>query len=287
MINNKIDFIFTIKVEGANPNGDPLAGNMPRIDTNGFGEISDVCIKRKIRNRMQDMGHEIFVKSDYRSDDGFNSLEARFLSKFDKNDKKSTNREIEEKACQYWLDVRSFGQVITYMDNRAIGIRGPVSISIAKSIDTVDITTMQITKSVNGKEEKSGKRSSDTIGSKSYVDYGIYVVNGSVNAYFAEKTGFDEKDLEILKEAIRTLFINDISSARPDGSMEVKDIYWIKHNSKIGNVSSGKLKDLLIYDTSDEIKLKRSYEAYNIRLDEDKLKEYEKLGIEVEHFVGL
>lgn len=283
MINNKVDFIFTIKVEGANPNGDPLAGNMPRIDSRGYGEISDVCLKRKIRNRMQDMGHEIFVKSENRSDDGFNSLEARFSSKFDN---KSTNQEIEEKSCKYWLDVRSFGQVVTYL-KKSVGIRGPVSISIAKSIEPTTITTMQITKSVNGQETKEGKRASDTIGSKHYIDYAVYVVNGSVNAYFAEKTGFDEKDLEVLKEAIRTLFINDISSARPDGSMEVKDIYWINHSSKIGDVSSGKLKDMLIYDLDQEENKDKKYEDYNFRLDEEKLKEYENLGISVEHFVGL
>lgn len=283
MINNKVDFIFTIKVEGANPNGDPLAGNMPRIDSRGYGEISDVCLKRKIRNRMQDMGHEIFVKSENRSDDGFNSLEARFSSKFDN---KSTNQEIEEKSCEYWLDVRSFGQVVTYL-KKSVGIRGPVSISIAKSVEPAIITTMQITKSVNGQETKDGKRASDTIGSKHYIDYAVYVVNGSVNAYFAEKTGFDEKDLEVLKEAIRTLFINDVSSARPDGSMEVKDIYWINHSSKIGDVSSGKLKDMLIYDLDQEENKDKKYEDYNFRLDEEKLKEYEDLGISVEHFVGL
>ncbi|MSS78454.1 type I-C CRISPR-associated protein Cas7/Csd2 [Anaerococcus sp. AGMB00486] len=283
MINNKVDFIFTIKVEGANPNGDPLAGNMPRIDSRGYGEISDVCLKRKIRNRMQDMGHEIFVKSENRSDDGFNSLEARFSSKFDN---KSTNQEIEEKSCEYWLDVRSFGQVVTYL-KKSVGIRGPVSISIAKSVEPAIITTMQITKSVNGQEMKDGKKSSDTIGSKHYIDYAVYVVNGSVNAYFAEKTGFDEKDLEVLKEAIRTLFINDVSSARPDGSMEVKDIYWINHSSKIGDVSSGKLKDMLIYDLDQEENKDKKYEDYNFRLDEEKLKEYEDLGISVEHFVGL
>lgn len=283
MINNKVDFIFTIKVEGANPNGDPLAGNMPRIDSRGYGEISDVCIKRKIRNRMQDMGHEIFVKSENRSDDGFNSLESRFASKFDK---KSTNQEIEEKSCEYWLDVRSFGHVVTYL-KKSVGIRGPVSISIAKSVEPTTITTMQITKSVNGKETEEGKRASDTIGSKHYIDYAVYVVNGSINAYFAEKTGFDEKDLEVLKEAIRTLFINDVSSSRPDGSMEVKDIYWINHSSKIGDVSSGKLKDMLIYDLDNEENKDKKYEDYNFRLDEEKLKEYEDLGISVEHFVGL
>lgn len=283
MINNKIDFIFTIKVEGANPNGDPLAANMPRIDSYGYGEISDVCIKRKIRNRMQDMGYEIFVKSENRSDDGFNSLEARFKSKFNKD---STNEEIEKESCKYWLDVRSFGQVVTYF-KKSVGIRGPVSISMGKSIKPISITSMQITKSVNGQETDNGKRSSDTIGTKHYVDYGIYVVNGSVNSYFAEKTGFSEEDLKVLKEAIRTLFINDVSSARPDGSMEIKDVYWIKHSSKVGDVSSSKLKDMLVYDLESDVDGIKKYEDYNFRLDEEKLKEYEDMGISVEHFSGI
>ncbi len=243
MINNKIDFIFTIEVKGANPNGDPLAGNMPRVDNRGFGIISDVCLKRKIRNRMQDMGNDIFVQSQDRSDDGFNSLEKRFENNFPSKDIKDDV--VIEESNNRWMDVRTFGQVMTYQ-KRSIGIRGPVSISVAKSIEPIEITTMQITKSVNGMEPKSGNsRSADTMGSKHFVEYGVYMVNGSVNVYFSEKTGFNEKDLEVLKESIRTLFINDISSSRPDGSMQVKDIYWFIHSSKIGNVSSGKIKDLI------------------------------------------
>ena len=284
MINNKVDFIFTIEVENANPNGDPLTGNMPRIDPRGYGEISDVCLKRKIRNRMQDMGHEIFVKSAERCDDGFTSLEKRF----DHNFKKGTpNAEVVNVSNEKWMDIRSFGQVFTYHD-RSLGIRGAVSISIAKSVDPIDPVSMQITKSVSGMEPKSGKtRSADTMGSKHFVDYGVYVVNGSVNCYFAEKTGFDEEDLKVLKECIRTLFVNDVSSARPDGSMEVRDIYWFNHSSKVGDVSSGKIKDLLIHDELDMNALKIRYEDYNFRLDEEKLKAFEEQGLRVEHFTGL
>lgn len=284
MINHKVDFIFTIEVRGANPNGDPLTGNMPRLDGRGFGEISDVCLKRKIRNRFQDMGHDIFVKAAERSDDGFTSLEKRFGASFGA---KMPNNEVEKQANEKWLDIRSFGQVFTYQ-KRSLGIRGPVSISIGKSIEPINITTMQITKSVNGMEAKaSGARSADTMGTKHFVDYGIYVVNGSVNCYLAEKTGFSEDDLQVLKESLRTLFVNDVSSARPDGSMEVKDIFWINHKSKVGDVSSGKLKDLLIYDNLDTERLKRRYDDYHFRLDPEKLKAYEKEGIQVEHFLGM
>lgn len=286
MINNKIDFIFTIEVKGANPNGDPLTGNMPRIDNRGFGIISDVCLKRKIRNRMQDMGYNIFVQAQDRSVDGFNSLEKRFENTFPIKDKINDELVIEQ-ANNKWIDVRTFGQVMTYQ-KRSIGIRGPVSISIAKSIEPIDITTMQITKSVNGMEPKAGKtRSADTMGSKHFVEYGVYIVNGSANVYFSEKTGFNDKDLEVLKEAIRTLFINDVSSARPDGSMQVKDIYWFTHSSKIGNVSSGNIKDLFEYNDHPLEKLEKTYDDYEIKLKGEKLKEYEELGLKVEHFVGI
>lgn len=284
MINNKVDFIFTIEVENANPNGDPLTGNMPRMDSRGYGEISDVCLKRKIRNRMQDMGHEIFVKSAERCDDDFTSLEKRFNANFKKG---TPDAEVVKLANEKWVDIRTFGQVFPYQD-RALGIRGAASISIAKSVDPIDPVTMQITKSVNGKEpKKKGARSADTMGSKHFVDYGVYVVNGSVNCYFAEKTGFDEEDLKVLKECIRTMFVNDVSSARPDGSMEVRDIYWFNHSSKVGDVSSGKIKDLLIHDELDMNALKVRYEDYNFRLDEEKLKAFEEQGLRVEHFTGL
>lgn len=281
MISKKIDFILTMVVDKANPNGDPLAGNMPRTDVNGYGEISDVCIKRKIRNRMQDMGKEIFVKSNDRNDDDFTSLESRY-NKFYKGEK--DDKKIEKDICEKWLDVRSFGQVITF-DKKSIGIRGPVSISIAKSLLPVDVQTIQITRSVNGMEA-GGKKSSDTMGSKHFVEYGVYVVNGSINAYFSEKTGFNEEDLLTLKEALRTLFVNDSSSARPEGSMEVKELFWFEHSSKLGDVSSAKIKNLLEWSIKEE-KDNLQYEDYNIKLNNEKFKEYKKLGLKLEIVEGL
>jgi Cas7 group CRISPR-associated protein Csh2 len=148
MITNKVDFIATIEVRNANPNGDPLAGNMPRTDSHGFGLISDVAIKRKIRNRMQDQGYEIFVKSRDRSDDKFTSLQKRFENVFTDKD---SDEKIEKETNEKWLDVRTFGQVITY-HKKSIGIRGPVSISMAKSLSTVTPITLQITRSSNSME---------------------------------------------------------------------------------------------------------------------------------------
>ena len=224
-LEKKIDFIVFFTVNNANPNGDPLMGNMPRNDYEGFGEVSDVCIKRKIRNRMQDLKHDIFVQSQDRTLDGYKSLEERFNAEYDAK-KKIDDETVAKESCKKWVDVRSFGQVMTFQ-KRSLGIRGPVSISLAKSLSPVDIITLQITRSTNGMEAEVGKaKSKDTMGSKHYVDFGLYKLTGSINCYFAEKTGFTNEDADVVKEALRTLFVNDMSSARPEGSMEVKNVYW-------------------------------------------------------------
>ena len=285
ILDKKRDFILTVEVRNANPNGDPLNGNMPRTDYNGYGEISDVAVKRKIRNRWQDMGMEIFVKSNDRINDDCRSLEKRFENKFGKNTKE-TDEKIYLDSCKEWLDVRSFGQVITFQ-KKSIGIRGPISISLAKSISPVIVQTMQITRSTNG-EEKEGK-ASDTMGSKHYVEYGVYVIKGSVNCFFAEKTGFTEEDLKYLKESLQTLFVNDASSARPEGSMTVKELFWFEHGSKLGVVSTAKINELLKYDIEDNMGTFTKYSDYNIRLDDEKIKEYKEKDSEfkVEKLEGI
>lgn len=240
-LNNKIDFVVLISVERANANGDPLNGNRPRTDYDGYGEMSDVCIKRKIRNRMQDLGQSIFVQSDDRCDDGFGSLSERASSVM----KGEKNRDIyAKKACETWLDVRSFGQVFAFKDAKgvSVGVRGPVSIHQAVSISPVEVETLQITKSVNGeKGEKGATRSSDTMGKKHYVRFGLYLVKGSINVQLAQKTGFTHEDAMVIKEALRTLFEGDASSARPEGSMEVVKLYWFEHNCAAGQYSTAKV----------------------------------------------
>ena len=241
---NKIDFTVVFLVKNANPNGDPLNGNRPRQNFEGYGEISDVCIKRKIRNRLQDMDEKIFVQSDDRSDDGQKSLKDRAdavteLAKIIKDKAKDSDK-YAQVACENWIDTRSFGQVFAFKgSDLSVGVRGPVSIQTAVSVLPIDITTMQITKSVNS--VTGDKKGSDTMGSKHFVDFGIYVFNGSINTQLAEKTGFTEEDALKIKEALRTLFENDASSARPDGSMEVLKVFWWKHPSKLGKYSSAKV----------------------------------------------
>lgn len=267
-LNNKIDFVALIAVERANANGDPLNGNRPRTDYNGFGEISDVCIKRKIRNRMQDLGYEVFVQSEDRCDDGFGSLSERATSVM----KGEKNRDIyARKACETWLDVRSFGQVFAFKDAKgvSVGVRGPVSIHQAVSVSPIEVESLQITKSVNGeKSEKGGTRSSDTMGMKHFVRFGMYQVKGSINVQLAEKTGFTYEDAQVVKECLRTLFENDASSARPEGSMEVVKLFWFEHDSKCGQYSSAKVHRSVKVSQKDPMAMPTSPEDYEIILEE-------------------
>ncbi len=245
---NKIDFEVLVMVNNANPNGDPLNGNRPRETYDGYGEISDVCIKRKIRNRLQDMGENIFVQSDERSDDQCKSLAERAKSNaaMQKAIKDKDRDAYAKAACETWIDVRSFGQVFAFKDdNVSVGVRGPVSVHSAFSVLPVSIDSMQITKSVNGETVKEGKKSSDTMGMKHKISSALYVIKGSINHQLAEKTGFGDEDAEKIKETLRTLFVNDSSSARPDGSMEVCKVYWWKHNCPMGQYSSAKVHRLV------------------------------------------
>lgn len=242
ILSNKIDFAVIFTVKNANPNGDPLNGNRPREDNDGYGEISDVCIKRKIRNRLQDMGENIFVKSDDRCDDGFDSLKSRVdgcnaVSQYAKG--KTYDRNAYAKAaCEQWIDVRSFGQVFAFKGSEvSVSVRGPVSMGFAKSVSPIDILSTQITKSVNGESGKD-KKSSDTMGMKHRIEFGLYKLCGSINCQLAEKTGFTDEDAEKIKQALVTLFENDASSTRPDGSMEVCKVYWWKHDAKTPRYSS-------------------------------------------------
>jgi len=285
-LSNKFDFSVIISVNHANPNGDPLNGNRPRTTYEGFGEMSDVSIKRKIRNRLMEMGKPIFVQSDDNRVDNYGSLRERAeatLKGVDPSDKKK----YQEAACDAWLDVRAFGQLFAFKgkkgkksegeedsDGVSIGIRGPVSIHPAFSVATVldCAPSIQITKSVSG--EPSEKRGSDTMGMKHRVDHGVYVFYGSMNPQLATKTGFSDEDAEAIKEALRTLFRNDASSARPEGSMEVVKVYWWKHNTNNGQYASAKVHRTVSsrIKVKDGIDMPKSLDDYDIpeKADVDK-----------------
>ena len=279
-LHNKIDFAALLVVSMANSNGDPLDGNRPRTNYEGYGEISDVCIKRKIRNRMQDMGQQIFVQSEDRCTDGYKSLSDRASKELPGI---KDREEYARLACEKWLDVRSFGQLFAFKPEGAkkdandkdakdkgsgvsVGVRGPVSIHQAVSLSPVEVESMQITKSVNS--ETKEKRSADTMGSKHFVRFGLYLVKGAINVQLAEKTGFSDEDAQIIKECLRTLFENDASSARPEGSMEVYQLYWWEHNCPMGQYSSAKVHRSLHVTPKPGVDLPASVEDYQITLDE-------------------
>lgn len=249
-LQNKIDFALIFSVKNANPNGDPLNGNRPRTDYDGYGEVTDVCIKRKIRDRLQGNGESIFVQSDEKKTDGMPSLKARAesdehgLGKDVFNVKKTKPEETARLASEKWIDVRSFGQLFAFKndakDGVSIPIRGPVSIQSAFSVEPVSITSTQITKSVSG-EGDGTKKSSDTMGMKHRVDKAVYVAFGGMTPQLAERTGFSDDDADKIKKVLSKLFEGDASSARPEGSMVIEKVIWWKHNSKSGQYSSAKV----------------------------------------------
>jgi len=264
-LQHKIDFAVILTVDHANPNGDPLNGNRPRTDYEGYGEISDVCLKRKIRDRLMELGQGVFVQSDDRKLDGMVSLKARAesdeygLGKDAFNSKKSSKEETAKRACAKWYDVRAFGQLFAFKaeggkkkkneeeesdektESVSIPIRGPVSLHSAFSVKPVSVASIQITKSVSS-EGDGTKRGADTMGMKHRVDKkAIYVFYGSINPQLAERTGFSDEDALVLKGILPRLFENDASSARPEGSMAVNQVFWWEHNSKAGQFSSAKV----------------------------------------------
>lgn len=270
-LQNKIDFAAIVSVTRANINGDPLNGNRPREDYEGHGIFSDVAIKRKLRNRLQDLGESIFVQSDDRSNDGYKSLKDRadgygeFKAEMSKG-KKADRDKCMQIACHKWFDVRAFGQVFAFKgDEVSVGVRGPVSVQQAVSVSPIDIVDMQITKSVNSEAGKSGK-SSDTMGMKHYVNFGLYVIRGSINCQLAEKTGFTAGDAQKLKEALCTLFENDASSARPEGSCEVCRVYWWEHADKTPKETSAVIQRALRISPKKDIP--QSFDDYEIELDQ-------------------
>lgn len=261
-LQNKIDFAIVLRVKNANPNGDPLNGNRPRTDYGGLGEITDVCLKRKLRDRLQEAKHPIFVQSDDRKVDEYKSLAERARAVLGD---KLGGPETAKLACLSWFDVRAFGQLFAIKAAKkskkkdesadeaggdtgiSIGIRGPVTIQSAFSVEPVSVTSTQITKSVSGEGDGS-KRGSDTMGMKHRVDAGVYVSYGSINPQLADRTEFAAEDAAIIKAMLPKLLENDASSARPEGSMEVLKVVWWHHPSKSGVCSSAKVHRSLSVD---------------------------------------
>ena len=266
-LKNKIDFALIFTVHNANPNGDPLDGNRPRTTYEGLGEVSDVCLKRKIRNRWIDEGYSVFVQSDARRAPGEIIIAPcanvrRAAQALKRCQADSTPREKGRARGRHARRLRAHRVRNLAGRPRALDrcsrlraaratrastvcrwrIRGPVSIHPAFSTETVNVVSTQITKSVNLETGANpDMKAPDTMGMKHRVDRGVYVTYGSINVQPAEKTGFSEEDAQALKEALRTIFRNDATAARPDGSMEVVKLIWWEHNCPNGQYSAAKV----------------------------------------------
>lgn len=280
-IKNRYDFMILFDVENGNPNGDPDAGNMPRVDPEtGLGLVTDVCLKRKIRNYVETVmedepGYEIYIKSGVT----LNSSDQRACSRLGvtdlkkaKKDDPELDRKLRDFMCQNFFDVRTFGAVMTTFVKANLNcgqVRGPVQMGFAKSVDPVvpqevTITRMAVTTEADAEDKRN------TMGNKFIVPYGLYRAEGYISANLARKTtGFSEADLELFWKAIINMFELDHSAAR--GNMAVRQLVVFKHSSELGEAPAHKLFELVKIHRKDDAKPARCYADYEVTIDRDNL----------------
>ena len=278
-IKNRYDFVILFDVENGNPNGDPDAGNMPRIDPEtGYGLVTDVCLKRKIRNYVEtvkenDENYRIYIKDTVplnRSD--ADAIKALGISEDLKAAKKSDpdiDRRLRNYMCEHYYDIRTFGAVMTTFVKGALNcgqVRGPVQLSFARSVDTIipqEVTITRVAITTEADAEKKGTE----MGRKYIVPYALYRAEGYVSANLARKTtGFSEDDLRLLWEAILNMFENDHSAAR--GKMAVRELIVFKHSSELGNAPAYKLFDAVTVQRNDPTTPARSYRDYTVTVSD-------------------
>lgn len=275
VVNRKIDFILLFDVENGNPNGDPDAGNMPRMDAEtGIGLVSDVCLKRKVRNYVQllkdnEPGYDIYVTEgavlNNQHKKAYDALDLKPESKKLPKDKEKA-RQITEFMNKNFFDIRTFGAVMTNEVNGG-QVRGPVQFNFSKSIDiitpqSISMTRMAVT---NEKDEEKEK----TFGSKWIVPYALYKMTGHISAAFAQKSGFTEEDLELLWSALINMFEHDHSASR--GLMSARKLIVFEHDTKLGNAPAHKLFDLVEVSKKDTVVVPRSYKDYEVKIFNDKV----------------
>lgn len=282
-LKNKIDFVAFVGVYGANPNGDPLDDGRPRTNSRHEGLITPEAIKHKIRNRMLDKGYPVLYKANERVDDGIFSVQGRIEAVAGKPGSVPED-EYKKKICEVFIDVRAFGATLAYgkKDDESAGgvsipIKGPTTFHVAKSLSPIEIENIQITKCTTGAKKDEGKKGSDTMGIRKQVDFGVYRIQGSINTQFASQCGFTDADAEVLKDCLRTLFVNDASSARPDGSMEVLKLYWFEHNCPVGQYSAAAVFRSVKSGLKDPDKWPESVDDYDIHVDELPGLKYEEI----------
>lgn len=285
VIKNRYEFVVLFDVENGNPNGDPDAGNLPRLDPEtGLGLVTDVCLKRKIRNYVELVkedqdGYKIYIKDGVplnRSDaEAFTALNV--TEKDIKNAKKkdeNLDAKIRDFMCEHFYDIRTFGAVMTTFVKNKLNcgqVRGPVQISFAQSIDPIVPNEITITRTAITTEADAAEKTTE-MGRKSIVPYGLYRAEGFVSANLARKTtGFSEDDLNLLWEAIINMFEHDHSAAR--GKMAVRELIVFKHATELGNTPSYKLFDAVHVTKKEGVIAPRSYSDYTVTIDEESVPE--------------
>ena len=289
-IKNRYEFVILFDVENGNPNGDPDAGNMPRIDPeSGLGLVTDVCLKRKIRNYVEtvkedEKGYKIYIREDVplnRSDReacqalGVNetndSKQTEALKKLKKSDP-DVDMKLRDYMCEHFYDIRTFGAVMTTFVKASLNcgqVRGPVQLGFARSIDPIISQEVTIRR-VAITTEKDAENKTTEMGRKSIVPYGLYRAEGYVSANLARKvTGFSEEDLELLWEAIINMFEHDHSAAR--GKMAVRELIVFKHSKELGDCPAYKLFDAVEVKKNENVVYPRQYQDYTVQVHEDQI----------------
>ena len=282
VIKKRYDFVYLFDVQDGNPNGDPDAGNLPRVDPEtGMGLVTDVCLKRKVRNFVQmtqeQAGYDIFIKER----GVLNNLIDEAHDQENVKDKKGADKieQARQFMCDKYYDVRTFGAVMSTGKN-AGQVRGPVQLTFSRSVDPIvtlehSITRMAVANEKDIKvDDKTGEENyteNRTMGRKFTVPYGLYRCHGFISAHFAKDTGFNEADLEVFWQSLINMFDHDHSAAR--GQMNARKLFVFEHDSKLGNAPAHKLFDLVNIKLHDETKPIRAFSDYTVSVDEDNLPE--------------
>ena len=279
-LKNRIDFVYIFDVQDGNPNGDPDAGNLPRVDAEtGMGLVTDVCLKRKVRNYVQVAkqladGYDIFIKEKAVLDSIVNqTYDLSEITQAPQNERKAIAKKV---MCRNYYDIRTFGAVIA-TSGKQDQVRGPIQMTFARSINPVatlehSITRMAVTKEADLEKER-------TMGRKATIPYGLYVCHGFISANLAQQTGFSEEDLELFFDALKNMFDVDRSAAR--GLMSAQRLIAFKHDSVLGNAPANKLFDLVTVERKDKTVPARSFADYEVTID----KEHLPAGVTIEEII--
>lgn len=280
-LKNRIDFVYIFDVQDGNPNGDPDAGNLPRVDAEtGMGLVTDVCLKRKVRNYVQVAkecaeGYDLFIKEKAVLN---KSIDAAHEEESVKNatDKTSAARDV---MCRKYFDIRTFGAVMSTGKN-AGQVRGPIQLTFARSVDPIAAMEHSITRMAVATEKEAEKQGGDnrTMGRKATVPYGLYVCHGFISANLAKQTGFSEEDLALFWDALKNMFDVDRSAAR--GLMSAQKLIVFKHDSVLGNAPANKLFDLVKVEKKCA-DAPRSFSDYTVTIDKNSL----PTGVTVEEMI--